>query len=59
MRRTKSLISMKKYWVYILCSKRNGTLYVGVTGDILRRMYEHKEGLIPGFTKKYNVNKLV
>ena len=50
---------MKQYWVYILCSKRNGTLYVGVTNNLLRRIHEHKEHLIPGFTKKYNVTKLV
>ena len=48
---------MSSYWVYILCSKRNGTLYVGVTKDLSRRVYEHK--LVDGFTKKYDVNKLV
>lgn len=50
---------MKSYWVYILCSKRNGTLYVGITNDLVRRIYEHKEKLIDGFTKTYNVTKLV
>ena len=50
---------MKQYWVYILCSKRNGTLYVGVTNNLPRRIHEHKEHLIPGFTKKYDVTKLV
>ena len=50
---------MKRYWVYILCSKRNGTLYIGVTNNLLRRVYEHKEQLISGFTKKYDINKLV
>ena len=50
---------MKQYWVYILCSRRNGTLYVGVTNDLLRRIHEHKEHLMPGFTKKYDVTKLV
>ena len=50
---------MKQYWVYILCSKRNGTLYVGVTNDLPRRIHEHKEHLTPGFTKKYDVTKLV
>ena len=49
---------MKQYWVYILCSKRNGTLYVGVTNDLPRRIHEHKEHSTPGFTKKYNVTIL-
>lgn len=47
------------YYVYILSSKINGTLYIGVTNDIGRRVYEHKNNLVPGFTKKYKVNKLV
>ena len=46
-------------YVYILASKKNGTLYIGVTSDIERRIAEHKAGLIPGFTQKYNVNMLV
>ena len=50
---------MKTYYVYILASKRNGTLYIGVTNDLKRRIYEHKNKLIDGFTKKYNVNMLV
>ncbi len=50
---------MKSFWVYILCSKRNGTLYCGITGDLPRRIFEHKEGIVPGFTKKFNVHKLV
>lgn len=50
---------MKTYYVYILASKRNGTLYRGVTNDLVRRVYEHKSGLIKGFTKRYSVNKLV
>jgi len=50
---------MKKYYVYILCNKRNGTLYTGVTSNIVRRVYEHKHKLIEGFTKKYNVHRLV
>ena len=49
----------KIYYVYILASKRNGTLYVGVTNDLKRRIDEHKNGLIEGFTKKYNVYMLV
>ena len=55
---------MKNYYVYILCSKRNGTLYngtlyTGVTSDLVKRVYEHKNNLIDGFTKKYNVHSLV
>ncbi|MBN2283005.1 MAG: GIY-YIG nuclease family protein [Deltaproteobacteria bacterium] len=50
---------MKQYYVYILASKRNGTLYIGVTSDIIKRVYEHKNCLVDGFTAKYNVNVLV
>lgn len=50
---------MKKYWVYILCSKKHGTLYIGVTNDIYRRAYEHKQKLVEGFSKKYAVTQLV
>ncbi len=49
---------MNKYYVYIL-SSRNKVLYVGMTENLSRRIYEHKLGLIDGFTKKYNVNRLV
>jgi putative endonuclease len=45
-------------YCYILFSKRNGTLYVGVTNDLIRRVYEHKEKLLAGFTKRYGVDKL-
>ncbi len=47
------------YYVYILASKKNGTLYIGVTNDLERRMHEHRAGLIRGFTKKYDVHMLV
>jgi putative endonuclease len=47
------------YYVYILASKRNGTLYVGVTNDLKRRVYEHKQKIIKSFTEKYNVTDLV
>ncbi|MDO8579055.1 MAG: GIY-YIG nuclease family protein [Dehalococcoidales bacterium] len=50
---------MKTYYVYILASRRNGTLYCGVTNDLLRRVFEHKNGLGGGFTKKYGVHMLV
>ena len=49
----------KTYYIYILASKRNGTLYIGVTNDLERRSYEHKYHLVKGFTEKYNVNTLV
>jgi len=47
------------YYVYIMASARNGTLYVGVTNDIARRAWEHREQLVPGFTKRYGVKMLV
>ena len=47
------------FFVYVLASKRNGTLYVGVTNNLARRMLEHKAKLVPGFTRKYGVNLLV
>ena len=49
----------KNYYTYILASKRNGTLYVGVTSDLVRRVCEHKNHMIKGFTERYNVNMLV
>lgn len=48
----------KQGFVYIFFNKRNGTLYVGVTSDLVKRIYEHKNKLVEGFTKKYNVDKL-
>ena len=47
------------YYVYILASKRNGTLYIGVTNDLVRRVHEHKNDFAEGFTKKYQVHDLV
>jgi putative endonuclease len=49
----------KQPCVYILASQRNGTLYIGVTSDLIKRTYQHREGLIDGFTKRYNVHILV
>ena len=49
----------KRPCVYILASQRNGTLYVGVTSDLARRVWEHKEGTMEGFTKDYGVHNLV
>jgi putative endonuclease len=48
-----------QYYVYILASRRNGTLYVGVTNDLVRRVFEHCNGSVAGFTKKYRVFRLV
>jgi len=50
---------MKEPCVYILTNKRNGTLYTGVTSNLIQRVYQHKEKLADGFTKKYNLNILV
>ncbi len=47
------------YWVYILASRPGGTLYVGVTNDLVRRIYEHREGLAESFSKRYDVKTLV
>ena len=50
---------MKQPCVYILASQRNGTLYIGVTADIVRRTWEHRTGLVDGFTREYGVHRLV
>ena len=50
---------MSQYYVYILASQRNGTLYIGVTHDLLKRVYEHKNDVVEGFTKVYQVHQLV
>src|SRR5690242_18486438 len=50
---------MKRYFVYILASQRNGTLYVGSTSHLLQRIWQHKNGVISGFTSKYDVYQLV
>ena len=49
----------KYYYVYLMTNWNNKVIYVGVTNDLARRMYEHKNKLVDGFTKKYNINKLV
>ncbi len=49
----------RTYYVYLLSNKNNNVMYVGVTNDLMRRIYEHKNKLIPGFTCKYNATKLV
>jgi putative endonuclease len=48
-----------QYYIYILANKRNGTLYIGVTSNLVKRVYEHKNNIIEGFSKKYNIHKLV
>ena len=51
--------TIHQYYVYILASKRNGTLYIGITYDLERRIFEHKNKLIKGFTSKYDITNLV
>jgi len=50
---------LKTYYIYILASRRNGTLYIGITNNLVRRVYEHKNNLVKGFTLKYKVHRLV
>ena len=50
---------MKSYYVYILTNWNNKVMYIGITNNLIRRVYEHKNKLVKGFTEKYNVNKLV
>ena len=49
----------KNFYVYILASKRNGTLYIGITSNLIKRVWEHKEEFVEGFTRKYRVDKSV
>ena len=51
--------TIHQYYVYILTNKKNGTLYIGMTNDLQRRIYEHKNKLNDGFTKKYGLDRLV
>jgi putative endonuclease len=59
MRGSRNMKQKKIFSVYILASKKNGTIYIGVTSNIRRRVYEHKNGLVEGFTKKYKVHDLI
>jgi putative endonuclease len=52
-------LSMRTYWVYILASRPRGTLYVGMTNDLIRRIYQHREGLVDGFSKEHQAKMLV
>ena len=49
----------RAFYTYIMASQRNGTLYIGVTSNLIRRVYEHKNDMVKGFTKKYKVHRLV
>jgi len=51
-------MNTKRYYVYILFSKKNGTLYLGVTNDLVKRVWQHKNKVVEGFTKQYGVDKL-
>jgi putative endonuclease len=51
--------SMRQFYVYILASRPGGAIYIGVTNNLVRRVYEHRNGLVPGFTKRYNIGQLV
>jgi putative endonuclease len=51
--------SIMSYYVYILASRKDGAIYVGVTNDIVRRIYEHRRKALPSFTSKYNITRLV
>jgi putative endonuclease len=53
------IVRRKQFFIYIMTNKNNTTLYIGVTSDWKRRVFEHKNKLVEGFTKKYNINKLV
>ena len=52
-------MAQRQYYIYLMANKTNTTIYTGVTNGLERRVYEHKNKLLPGFTKKYNINKLV
>ena len=49
----------KQYYVYIICNKRNGTLYTGITSNLIKRIWQHKNGLVEGFSKRYSIKLLV
>ena len=53
------MVADVQYYVYIMASRKHGTLYIGVTNELLRRAREHRDGLVPGFTRRYGVKRLV
>ncbi len=58
-RESSELIKMNQYYVYMMASRGNGTLYIGVTNDLIKRVYEHRNDAVDGFTKRYKVHTLV
>jgi putative endonuclease len=50
---------MRGGWIYILTNRPNGTLYIGVTNNLIQRVWQHREGVVPGFTKRYGLKRLV
>ena len=58
-RRESSKMTDKQYYVYIICNKRNGTLYNGITSDLIKRIWQHKNGFVEGFSKQYGLKTLV
>jgi putative endonuclease len=52
-------LKVRQFYVYVLASRPGGAIYVGVTNDLVRRVYEHKNGLVQGFTKRYGIDQLV
>jgi len=53
------VLHMRDGWVYIMTNKRNGTIYIGTTSNLARRVWEHREGVVDGFTKRYGLKRLV
>ncbi len=53
------MFMVKQSYIYIMANRPNGTLYIGVTSNLVRRVYDHKAGLNDGFTKKYSINQLI
>ncbi len=58
-RRESRIMNDKQYYVYIICNKRNGTLYTGITSDLIKRVWQHKKGLVEGFSKRYGLKTLI
>jgi putative endonuclease len=56
---TTTMPKQKQYWVYIITNKKNGSLYIGVTSDLVKRIWQHKQKLVEGFSSRYNLTQLV